>query len=391
MLPSGSTNCKTLRLNNNDLSGDVPPSSFRQLKVMGKPFGIAAHVCQSGEWKETIETNQNGAIFVSKQPTTPSRYRRDDCHGGGLARCDSLALARRDADDTESNNSEEYDLDDPNTNTSVVSLELLTVVDDNDSDEKTRIQQFCGKRLIGCWACGLVLIILAIVLPLTLNKDRNREDVGLSDGSTDIGFVSDNANINVAYDVLRPIVSNPEALLDPSTPEGQAFWDVESNGETNPFHIQQQYALQMLYYSTAGESWVFNHGWQSYSQQRGTRKRSLADRSLCQWSGITICRYLGEDRYAVAGLDLDFNNISGSLPEDLCLLDRLETLRVANNQLKGTIPSCLASNAFQVLEVQGNKGLDISAVSDPSFCEYDWKEFIADCSMTCDCCTSCVQ
>lgn len=270
----------------------------------------------SGEWKEAIETDQDGAIFVSKQPTTPPRFRNNDNNvdnndNGALACCDSLALAGGDRDvDTESNHS---DADDPDANDgSVVSLELLTVVDDDDSLQKTtRLQKLCGKRLLGCWVCGLLLLILAIVLPLTLKKDKNRDMVDVSDGSGSEGidFVSDESSTANAHDILKPVVSNPESLLDPSTPEGQAFLDVESNGEQSPFDIQQQYALQMLYYSTGGDAWVFNHGWMSYSeqQQRRTqtrRHRSLIDGSLCGWAGIAICRNLGEGRYAVAGLDL---------------------------------------------------------------------------------------
>lgn len=264
----------------------------------------------SGEWKEAIETDHDGAIFVSKQPATPPRQSRNSKEGdddGALACCDSLALAGAGGDmDTESNHSDaDHDPD-----VSVVSLELLTVVNDDDLEKTTRLQKLCGKRLIGCWVCGLLFVILATVLPLTLKKDKNRDmgDVSVGSGSDGIHFVSDQSIAANVYDILEPIVSNPEALLDPSTPEGQAFLDVESNGEQNPFDIQQQYALQMLYYSTGGGAWVFNHGWRSYSEKqrkiRTRRRRSMIDSSLCGWAGIAICRNLGEGRYAVAGLDL---------------------------------------------------------------------------------------
>jgi hypothetical protein len=89
----------------------------------------------------------------------------------------------------------------------------------------------------------------------------------------------------------------------------------------------------------------------------------------------------------------DSNNMQGSLLEDICLLDSLERLIVAHNQLEGTIPSCLGSHPTLVaLEVEGNPILnDENAVSDPLFCDNDrlWDIFVVDCSMSCDCCTSC--
>lgn len=90
---------------------------------------------------------------------------------------------------------------------------------------------------------------------------------------------------------------------------------------------------------------------------------------------------------------VDSNNLSGSLPEDLCLLNSLESLRVANNELEGTIPSCLASlESLVVLEAQGNDRLVGIAVSDPLFCEdRQWQEFVVDCSVSCECCTSCLE
>ena len=95
---------------------------------------------------------------------------------------------------------------------------------------------------------------------------------------------------------------------------------------------------------------------------------------------------------AVAGLDLDSNNLRGEVPVDLCLLENLETLRLANNHLEGTLPSCLASHpALMTLEFEGNAELANTAVSDPLFCQKGWEGLVSDCSLTCACCTGCVE
>jgi hypothetical protein len=284
-------------------------------------MGIGSH---GSEFQHALETNDDGAIFVAKRqsiPTSPPPIRMMlkqaldglACGGNWAPNADSDTeenihgvkhFNHKDKTDGNSLSSSCVDGDDC---ASVTSLELLIVLGvEEDCGEETRMKSMCGIRQIGCWLLGLVFLILAIVLPLTLNKDNDYSrgmGVVLDSAESDIGLVLDSSDIK-AYDILRPIVANPDALLDPSTAEGQAFLDVEK--ERDPFNIQQLYALQMLYYSTAGESWVFNHGWESHSQRRMGRsmKRSFADTSLCLRAGIALCRNQGNDKYAVAGLDL---------------------------------------------------------------------------------------
>ena len=344
----------------------------------------------SDELQEAIEANDSGAIFIAKPSTSsPLRSKR------ALASEDSLALdpeknanqqdghvgdEDQDVDHDLKKDDYERDGDSATQEDDVVSLELLTVVGD-DEPEKNRVQQLCSKRMIWCWMCALLLLILAIVLPLTLRK-KETNNVSTEDKGG-IDFVSDGSVTTPAYDVLHPIVAKPENLLDPNTSEGQAYLAVRK--EDDEFDIQQNYALQMLYYSTDGDAWVFNHGWESHA------KPTRSSASLCGWASVSRCRNLGDGKMAVAGLDLDSNNLWGEIPEDLCLLDKLETLRLANNHVEGTLPSCLASHpTLEVLEFEGNAELADDAVSDPLFCQNEWDSFVSDCSLTCECCTACV-
>jgi hypothetical protein len=340
----------------------------------------------SGEMQEAIETNDSGAIFITKpsSSSSPPRSKR------ALASADSLALdpkrAHQDGDGVDDDMTRIHQRDGGDSQTQeddLVSLELLTVVDDK--PEKNRLHQLCSRRMIWCWLCALVLVILAIVFPLTMRNKQDNTNISTGDNGG-IDFVSDGSVTTPAYEVLRPIVADPDALLDPKTAEGQAYLAVRK--ENDPFDIQQNYALQVLYHSTDGEAWVFNHGWGSYANP--TRS---SQSSLCGWASISVCRSLGDGHMAVASLDLDSNNLRGSLPEDLCLLSNLEALRVANNQLEGTLPSCLAAiPSLEVIEVEGNTKLSEDAVSDPLFCENDrlWDSFVTDCVLECECCTACV-
>jgi len=321
------------------------------------------------EVTEAIETNQDGRIYVSKSSSAPSQPSYETKLG---ARNDEVHIDHVDGPLNE---------DDAN------SLELVTVVGEGKKGWK---QQLCTKRMIGCWLVGLVILVLAIVLPLVLNDSRNNIDVSDGSGESDeVSFVSggDDSQLSstVAYQVLQALVSDPNALLDPNEPQGQAFLAVAPLDD--PFEIQQQYALKTIYYSTEGDRWVFNYGWSSI----GSRERSSMD-SPCEMAGISICRNSGEGKKTVAGLDLDSNNLQGSLPDDMCLLTSLERVSVANNNLE-YLPSCLASlSTLDVLKVEGNPNLLESAINEDSlFCANgrSWDILTTDCHEACDCCTSC--
>ena len=72
-------------------------------------------------------------------------------------------------------------------------------------------------------------------------------------------------------------VTDPAILLDPATPQGEAFqWFDESGGVdvcTYPT-AQQRYALAVLYFSTNGDGWTDNTGW-------------LSGLPECGWFGVT--------------------------------------------------------------------------------------------------------
>jgi hypothetical protein len=297
------------------------------------------------ELNEAIELNNKGAIYVAKAPRVD---RGDDSSDVPTDKHD---------DDT-------------------VSLELVTVVGENGSN---RLQQLCSKKMIPVWLLGLILVLLAIVLPLTL---KGGPDNNVSEGpGSGIDFISDESSTTIAYQILEPVVTNPDNLLDPSTSEGKAYKVVKE--EDDPAHIKQEYALHVLYFSTHGESWIYNNGYTSSEYKQ----------PLCSRAGVSICRRAdGSGAQVVAGLDLDSNNLKGTIPEDICLLTSLEEFRVPNNQLEGNLPACMASlPSLAILEADGNPDLSVGAVNDVAFCENGrpWESFVTDCVVTCNCCTYC--
>ena len=83
-------------------------------------------------------------------------------------------------------------------------------------------------------------------------------------------------------------------------------------------------ALVELYDSTAGASWTDNTGW-------------LTDPDPCTWYGVTCAA--GH----VDTLDLDGNQLAGSIPTQLGNLTALTDLYLFSNQLTGSIPTQLGN------------------------------------------------
>merc|ERR1712232_1399351 len=124
-------------------------------------------------------------------------------------------------------------------------------------------------------------------------------------------------------------VYNSSALLDTSTPEGKAFNVLVEEAKTkkNASMLRttnsvdlQRYSLLVLYFAADGGSWTNFAGWSTQSD-------------ACEaWYGITCQNSL------VTAIDLDRNNLYGSIPEDFCLLKDLKVSKLSGNRV--TLPSC---------------------------------------------------
>ncbi|GEM_PF-1892040 len=80
-------------------------------------------------------------------------------------------------------------------------------------------------------------------------------------------------------------------------------------------------ALVALFNSTNGSAWRNNSGW-------------LTTNAPCSWYGVTECA-----SGHVTGLDLQFNNLNGTLPAELGSLTSLQNLSLSSNNLVGALPT----------------------------------------------------
>lgn len=108
---------------------------------------------------------------------------------------------------------------------------------------------------------------------------------------------------------------NGNALQTPGTPQNDAlYWLANNNTDLDTYSDErkiQRYALATLYLSTNGDDWTDNADW-------------MTDRSECLWfNKIPKAQDICSNTTYLANLDLEDNNLSGTLPVEIALLTSL--------------------------------------------------------------------
>ena len=130
---------------------------------------------------------------------------------------------------------------------------------------------------------------------------------------------------------------------DPSSAQYKALtWLAEKDQvqliiDDNDSRILQRYVLAVLYFSTDGPNWTHQHNFLS------------TDKHECLWNakdehekekGVLECNVnWGRE---ITKLSLYWNNLNGTIPEELSALTSLREISIAINELRGTIPASLA-------------------------------------------------
>ena len=101
------------------------------------------------------------------------------------------------------------------------------------------------------------------------------------------------------------------------TPKGseKPLVTLDSVGET-----RDRAVLRILYKACGGMHWIRSDGW-------------ATDAPLSQWYGVQV-----DATGQVVALDLAYNNLLGSMPEELGRLEGLSRLDLSHNRLYGEIP-----------------------------------------------------
>ncbi len=153
-------------------------------------------------------------------------------------------------------------------------------------------------------------------------------------------------------------------ITNPKYPDLTLYSIAYENGVTLLDHgiYKQEYnALKALYDSTAGNNWYYNSNW-------------LSDADVYDWYGLNVIGFhvidINLDNNNLNGtippaidslsylktLDLSFNNLAGNIPPQIGNLDSLQTLKLNNNQLTGNIPTELCSlDSLKFLYLDSNQ------------------------------------
>ena len=124
------------------------------------------------------------------------------------------------------------------------------------------------------------------------------------------------------------LVSQPDLLQSPTSPQYQTLDWLASKDEmklsVDAPNLLQRYVLALVYFSTSGEQWHRDMNW-------------LSDKHECEWNGDGGVRSCDEDKQ-VTDLSL-WNNLKGTIPNEIGKLSKLQVLYLARNDLVGTLPT----------------------------------------------------
>ena len=104
-----------------------------------------------------------------------------------------------------------------------------------------------------------------------------------------------------------------------------SFAAVDTDAELEPEELTERDILIALYDATNGDAWTNNTNW-------------CSDKPLSEWYGVSMDYYNEKVQY----LQLSYNNLAGTLPEEIGELD-LFTLDLSRNRLTGGIPASIGN------------------------------------------------
>jgi len=147
--------------------------------------------------------------------------------------------------------------------------------------------------------------------------------------STDIRYY-ESLNVNTATPAER--AARWVLLEDPA--------EVRVYSEDNQKRLWTRFGLATLYYALNGPNWKSQNNW-------------LTDKSFCVWSGLECNRFQTE----LEEVDLSDNNLVGTIPDEIAMLQDLRSIFLRLNQISGTIPgTALASlESLSILYLNENQ------------------------------------
>uniref|UniRef100_A0A7S2LVI8 Leucine-rich repeat-containing N-terminal plant-type domain-containing protein n=2 Tax=Leptocylindrus danicus TaxID=163516 RepID=A0A7S2LVI8_9STRA len=121
--------------------------------------------------------------------------------------------------------------------------------------------------------------------------------------------------------------ASPSLSLTPSISQMPSL----SSQPSALFFNEQRDGLMALYQSTGGYQWKYSKNWMS------------EEIPFCEWYGVT-CDNGDSIDPAVIAIDLELNDMKGTLPTELAFLSSLQRLNLKQNYLTGSLPENIWSS-----------------------------------------------
>ena len=226
-----------------------------------------------------------------------------------------------------------------------------------------KISNMSKQFLWGCISiCVLVIIIVIISVGIANGLFFSSSEV--TDGSSNVqdniypssGEPIERDNRLREY-LITVVVNGAATFIDPISPESQALaWmqyedpvELDSIKLEHRFRIEQRFALLTIWFQSDLD-WYNETNWLTEDE--------------CAWKGVTCItvstgmrrslierdkdndndeRTLRDGDTVVNTVNLEQNNLQGTLPPDLSLLKNLVSLNLSRNKLSGTVPEEMSS------------------------------------------------
>lgn len=188
-----------------------------------------------------------------------------------------------------------------------------------------------------------VVVIVGVVVGVVLGLRKSNEDDSPAGGGTKGPTMAptmippeteliyafnaiDSSDYTYLYQQDLPLtVEEYEGLMDDTsaTPQARAMsWLLYEDTRDISYEAGERWALASLFYSWKGDSWVSAKNW-------------LSSESACQWEHINCDALTGK----IQEINLESNNLVGTIPPEIALLNSTQSLWLRNNSLSGPLPN----------------------------------------------------
>jgi len=247
-------------------------------------------------------------------------------------------------------------------------------------------RSMCKKLLLILIACILVAIAGGGVAALYFTRGIVSEDSNSEDSRNN--QTGETIEEQRAFRFITSMLygSNEDYLADPNSPEFKAIDFMAQEYQTmtlNADEIKQRFALLSVFFTSGRNSWI-----QSFD---------FATPNLheCRWNDFVEGEIRGaacdKDQMVVTYISIPQNNVSGTLPKEIGLLENLKHLDLSFNQITGPIPDNFSAlREMRHLSLAGNKlngevpsSLDQEALPDLNYFSIENNQLFGDISPLC--------